>query len=219
MIIMDLDSCIDRPSLSMVHCSTARLRVEVRLSCLSKSRSDYLFIHMIDQDTFDACLCSSNPTTNALNFCLLFTCLQGQLLVLPRGLALPCSIAYSGLVITPDLVFVNCQTLQPDGSTRVDLVGADTDLGSKAVAHAISKTARRVPVGAGGVDLVHETLSFGLVRSEDDVGVVRAVGVDVRDGLVDVGNNLNGDFEGEVLRVVVLRGGVDDGALGEGGGG
>lgn len=136
--------------------------------------------------------------------------------MLPRPLALALAVLRRRLVVPPDLVLVNRQPVEANGPARVDLVGADADLRAEAVPHPVRQPRRRVPVDARRVDAVHKVLRLGAVRREDGVCVVRAVGVDVRNGLVHGSDGLDGEREAEVFRVVVLRDGVLDGALGEG---
>ena len=119
----------------------------------------------------------------------------------------------------PDLVLVNHQALEADGATRVDLVGADADLGAEAVAHAVGEARGRVPVSSRAVDGRHEALGELLGRGQDGVGVVRAVLVDVGHGLLEAGDGLDGEGEGEELVAVVGILGVDEFGLVEGGGG
>lgn len=133
--------------------------------------------------------------------------------MLPRFLALSVSILSCRLVVTPDLVLVDGQTLEADRTTRVNLVGADTDLGTETVAHAISETRRSVPVDTSGIDGVHEVLSLLLIRSHDAVSVAGAVCVDVLNSLLSRSNSLDRYRERQMLSIVVLGANVDD--LGE----
>lgn len=131
-------------------------------------------------------------------------------LMLPGFLALAATIASCSLVVATNLVLVYGQALETNGAASVNLVGADANLCTETVAHAIGETSRCVPVGTGRVDLVHEALSLFLVRSHDAVCVVRAVLVNVCDGGLGGGHRLDGKCEGEVLRVKVGVGSILD---------
>ena len=115
------------------------------------------------------------------------------------------------IVVAADLVLVDGQTLQADGTTGVDLVGADADLGSEAVAHTISEAGGGIPVNARGVDCAHELLRLCGIGGQDAVGVARGVVVDVSDCVLKGGDGLDGDVEGEELAGVVFWLGVDGG--------
>lgn len=91
--------------------------------------------------------------------------------ILPRNLPLPI-----------DPILINHQALQPDGTPRMDLISADTDLGAEAEAHAVRHAGARVPEDAGGVDGVLELAGDGGGGRQDGVGVVGGVGVYVGDG-------------------------------------
>lgn len=136
--------------------------------------------------------------------CLVHTILQIQPFVLPGSLTLTVSIVGSGLVVASNLVLVDGQAFKADRATGVDLVSADANLCSEAVAHAVCETGSGVPVDTGGVDLVHEALGVCRVRGHDGVGVVGAVGVDVGDGVAERGDGLDANGEGQVLGVVVF---------------
>src|SRR5689334_1226094 len=89
----------------------------------------------------------------------------------------------------------------------VELVGADADFGAQAVLAAVGEARARVDHDAGAVDAGGELLDGEGVGGEDGVGVVGAVVVDVRDGLVDRVDDFHADDVGEVFLVPVLVGG------------
>jgi hypothetical protein len=69
----------------------------------------------------------------------------------------------------------------------VELVGADADLGAQAVLEAVGKAGAGVDHHAGRIHLAQEAHGVRVVGRQDGIGVVRAVPVDVGDGLVQVG--------------------------------
>jgi hypothetical protein len=130
--------------------------------------------------------------------------------MLPWLLAFAISVVGCRLVVTPDLVLVNGKTVKADGTAGVNFVCTDTNLSAESITHAVGKTGGSVPVNTSGVYLVHETLGLGSVRSHDNISVVRTVGVDVCDGLVNGGDSLDAEGKGQVLCLVVLGGGILD---------
>lgn len=102
---------------------------------------------------------------------------QADVLILPLTLAR--AVVRSGLVVSTDLVLVDGQTFQANRSTGVNLVGADSDLSTETIAHAICETSRGIPVYACGVDFAHEALSFSRIGRHNAVGVARGVVIDV----------------------------------------
>ncbi|KAI6752779.1 hypothetical protein HG530_013531 [Fusarium avenaceum] len=128
--------------------------------------------------------------------------------MLPGLLAFAVSVVGCRLVVTPDLVLVNGKTVKADRTAGMDLVCTDANLGAESITHAVGKTGGSVPVNAGRVYLVHETFGLGSVGGHDNIGVVRTVGVDVCDGLVNGGDGLDAEGEGEMLCVVVLGSGI-----------
>lgn len=129
--------------------------------------------------------------------------LQGQLLMFEPLQPLPLAISQRDLAVAPELVLVDHEALKPDGAARVDLVGADADLGAEAVAHAVGHAGGRVPVDAGGVDAGHEALGEVLLRRQDRVRVLRPVRVDVGHGLVEIAHRFDRQRRPQELRVVV----------------
>ena len=136
--------------------------------------------------------------------------------MLKPPLALSLTIDRTNMSLPPNLVLVNHQPFQTDRTARVDLVGTDTDLGAETITHAVREASRRVPVRAGSVHGRHEALGLVLVGSQDRLGVVRAVRVDVVDGGRQVGDGLDGEGEGEEFGVVVGVNGVDNGDVARG---
>lgn len=124
------------------------------------------------------------------------------MLVLP--LPLPAPKLGAGVALAPQLVLVDHEPVEPDRTPRVNLVGADADLRAEAVAHAVGEARRRVPVRAGAVHGRHEPLGLVGVRREDGLGVVRAVRVDVQNGIIERLNDLDGERQGQELGVKVL---------------
>ena len=124
--------------------------------------------------------------------------------MLPLPTPFPASIIPRNLPLATDKILVYHQPLQPDRSSRVYLVRADTNLGAEAKAHPVRHSGARVPEDAGAVDAGLEAAREVGGGGEDGVGVVGGVGVYVGDGEVDGGGWVGGgggdgfDGEGEV---------------------
>lgn len=118
-------------------------------------------------------------------------------------LPLTLTIIKRNLSFAPDLILINRQALETNGATRVNLVGANTNFGAKAVAHTIGEASRGIPVDTSRVNAGHELLGLVLVRGEDGISMVRSVSVDVKDGLVDRADRLDGESERKEFRIVV----------------
>ena len=89
-------------------------------------------------------------------------------------------------------VLVRYQSLKAYWAARVQLRCADAHFGAESVSEAIGEPRRAVAVYAGGVDELHETVGSCVILGHDGVGMVRSVTVDVGNGLVDVGDDLDG---------------------------
>ena len=73
----------------------------------------------------------------------------------PRVLA---EVGRDDVAVSNQVVFVDEKALDADRTARVRLVCADADLGAEAVAEAIGKAGRGIPIDAGGIDFVQEAL-------------------------------------------------------------
>ena len=72
--------------------------------------------------------------------------------------ALAGTVAGGLLAVAAQQPAVGQQALDADGAARVQLVGADADLGAQAVAVAVGEAGAGVVEDAGGVDLGEEAL-------------------------------------------------------------
>src|SRR5258707_8750991 len=86
--------------------------------------------------------------------------------------------------VAEDDVFLRRQTLEPDRTARVQLVGRDADFGAQAVLVAVGEAGGSVDDHRARIHFAQETLGARLVAGDDGVGVLRAVLGDVGDGLV-----------------------------------
>ena len=87
-----------------------------------------------------------------------------------------------------DEVFVTAKFCQAHGAAGVELVGADADLGSESKLAAVIEAGAGIVHDHGAFDLMLETLSRSAVGGDDAVGVMRAVVIDVSDGLIEIGD-------------------------------
>ncbi|MNZ18866.1 hypothetical protein D3C78_358860 [compost metagenome] len=81
----------------------------------------------------------------------------------------------------------------------MQLVGGNTDFRAQAVLEAVGEAGRGVEHDRRRIDLGHELAGFTLVFADDRVGVVRAIVVDVLDGLVQAIDHTNRQDGVEVL--------------------
>ena len=81
----------------------------------------------------------------------------------------------------PDAVFERGQLLDTNRAARVHAARRDADLGAEAEFAAIGELRRGVVQDDGAIDLRQEPRGGGLVRRDDRIGVVRAVGLDMGD--------------------------------------
>ena len=96
-----------------------------------------------------------------------------------------------------DHILINAQPLQPHRPPRMDLIRRDADFGAKPKTHSIRHSSTRVPEDARTVHACLEALGEVRGRSEDRVGVMGGVGINVGDGEVQgVGEGGDG-FDGE----------------------
>lgn len=105
---------------------------------------------------------------------------------------------------------------QSHGAAGVELVGGDADFCAETELATIGETGGGVVHDAGGIDGAQKLLSFRLVGSDDAVGVVRAVGVDVLDRGIDVIDDFDREDFFQILgRPIFLGGGDEVGQDGE----
>src|SRR5713226_10630194 len=114
---------------------------------------------------------------------------------------------FPDLAFALDNVLVTSQFYQAAGAARVEFIGADTDLGAEAEFLAVVEPRAGVDHDRGGIDGGDEAPGGRPVVGHDRVGVVRAVVVDVRDRLVNIGNDLHGHDQIKIFRGKVFLGG------------
>ena len=93
------------------------------------------------------------------------------------------------------------QSLDSDRPASMDARGADADLGAEAEPKAVSKASAGIRKHARAVDVLEELGGRLLVARDDAVGVAAAKVVNVLDGRVDVGDELDRDCQIAVLLV------------------
>lgn len=115
-------------------------------------------------------------------------------------------IVADGVPFSVQEIFVGHKAFEADGASGVELARADADLCAEAVAEAVGEAGGAVAVNAGGVDHLHEFRGSGVVPGYDRVRVVGAVAVDVIDGFIDVGDDLERDDQVQVFRAEIVFG-------------
>ncbi|MND53378.1 hypothetical protein D3C80_444140 [compost metagenome] len=88
----------------------------------------------------------------------------------------------------------------------MQLVGGNADLRPQAVLEAIGETGRGVDHHRGGIDFGEEAPGIAEVLGDDGVGVLRAVGIDVQDGLVQPVDDADREDRRVVLGAPVFLG-------------
>lgn len=114
-----------------------------------------------------------------------------------------------------EAVFVGDDAIEAHGTARVELAGADADLGAEAVAKAIGEARGAVVEDVGGVDFGEEARGGGGVLGEDGVSVVRAVLFDVAERGVERVDDADGEDQAGVLGVPFVVGDEIDGDGGQ----
>src|SRR4051794_39020452 len=105
-----------------------------------------------------------------------------------------------------DTVLEARQLLGANRTAGVEFAGRDTDLGAEAELAAVGKLRRGVVQHDRRVDLVEEAFGAISVISDDRIGVVRAVLLDMRDRAVEAVDHLYCDDLIEIFGVPVLVG-------------
>src|SRR5215467_15230516 len=89
------------------------------------------------------------------------------------------------LASADDFVFCGGQLRDGEGAAGVEFLGADAHFGAEAEFAAIGETGRGVPVDGGRIHLAQELARAGFIGSDDGIGVLGGVAVDVRDSVFD----------------------------------
>ena len=97
---------------------------------------------------------------------------------------------------------VSCST--PTGPARMHPPGGDADLGAEAELAAIGELRRGVVQDDRRIDLGEEALRRRLILGDDGIGVVRAVGLDMRDRRVEPVDDAHGDDGVEIFGAPIL---------------
>src|ERR1041385_2315073 len=97
----------------------------------------------------------------------------------------------SGLALPVDNPFVTSQLFQPAGPAGVEFVGADADFGAEAEFAAVVEPRAGIDHHGGAVDACCEFASRPLVGRNDRIGMMRTIGVDVLDRLVERADNFS----------------------------
>src|SRR3546814_6994800 len=111
-----------------------------------------------------------------------------------------------GLALAAHLMLVAGQLLRANRSAGVQLAGRDADLGAHAELTAVGKLRRGVVHHDSGIDLVHEADRRRGIFGDDSLGVVRAVAIDVGDGVVEILDHLHRDDRRQVFGLPVRLG-------------
>ena len=80
-------------------------------------------------------------------------------------------------------IFERGQLLEPDRAARVHPAGRDADLGAETELAAIGELRRGIVHHNGRIDFLQEARRRRLVLGDDAIGMMRAKGLDMGDGL------------------------------------
>src|SRR5262245_2593876 len=100
---------------------------------------------------------------------------------------------------TANLVFERRQLLQTDRSAGMKLARRNADFCPEPELAAIRKLGRGIVQHDGTVDLLQEPFGRRGIRGNDRIGVLRAIGADMLDGLIDAVHHLERDDRIEEL--------------------
>lgn len=114
------------------------------------------------------------------------------------------------LPATPRPVLITRQLPQAHRSPRVEFVGGDADFGAESEFAAVGEAGGDVVEDAGGIDAAEELFGGCVIGGDDDVGVMRAVVIDVGNGFFERADDFDGEDEIEVFGGPVFLGGGRD---------
>lgn len=120
-----------------------------------------------------------------------------------EGAGVGAAVAGGEVALPANDVLVGGEAFEADGAAGVDLGCADAYLGSKAKAEAVGEAGAGIEEDGGGVDLVEEAGGGGGVGGADGFGVGGAIAVNVVDGVVEGGDDADGEGEVAVFGVPV----------------
>src|SRR5687767_11499184 len=91
------------------------------------------------------------------------------------------AIRCDNVTVSDEVVFVDEQTFNADGTACMGLIGADTDLGAESVTESVGKSCRCVPVNTCRIDFVQKTLGRFRVFGNDRIRVRGTIAMDMVD--------------------------------------
>src|SRR5258708_5306621 len=109
--------------------------------------------------------------------------------------------------LTDNLILINGQFLQRHWASRMQAVGANTDLGSETEFCPIIKSGGCIPKHGRGIDLVEEFIRRLLITRDDGIAVVRTIGFNMADRIGKACHYPDGKNEIEVFGSPILFGG------------
>ncbi len=100
-------------------------------------------------------------------------------------------IGRGDVTVSDKLVLVDHQSIDADRSAGMGSIRTDSHFRAQSITESVGKMRGRIPVDAGRVHLVQESLRAGRVFGHDGIRVRRAVTANVFDGFVQVFNRTN----------------------------
>src|SRR5258705_9491980 len=97
------------------------------------------------------------------------------------------------LTISIKLVLVGSEPFDANWPTRVQLTGADSQLGAEAISEAIGEARRGVVIHAGSVNSLHEMCRRQPILSDDHFRMAGTVPIDMRNCFICIIDDLDRD--------------------------
>ena len=119
------------------------------------------------------------------------------------------AVSGARLPVALDHPFVGGDLLECHGAAGMELLRGDAYLGTESELGAVGEAGGRVPIDAGGIDLVEEALCRAGIVGDDALAVARAVAADVEEGFVERIDHPDGHAQRQELgaeRLVVGHG-------------
>ena len=82
------------------------------------------------------------------------------------------NVVPNNMTLSSQLVLVTHQTFQTDGSSGMNLIRANTHLGSKSIPESVSKTSRTIPVHTSRIYSLQELFGIDLGFSDYAIGML-----------------------------------------------
>ena len=100
--------------------------------------------------------------------------------------------------------FLAGQSFQSHRAARVDLVGGDADFRAEAILEPIGEAGGCIDHHRTGIHLAQETAGAAIILGNDRIGMLRTIGGDVLDGLIEPVHHPHAQDRRQILGVPVF---------------